>query len=415
MKLTYVTRQVLFTTLMAILSLPVFSQEGGSLRYFMQEGANSLNSIPYGNNASAGHYVQSGDAKIYYEVYGKGKPIVILHGGIVGSILEMGEFIDKLSVNNQVIAIATRGHGNSEIGHVVPSYEQKANDVLTVIESVTEEKVTILGFSDGAYTGYFFASEFPSKIDRLIAIGAGVWKKGFRDFSMTSTSVFAMDEQYWKQQMDIRPEPNRIDEWFESTGEYYNSLNVGEPVFEKIECPVLVLAGENDQNAPLQTVIEAYHIISNAQLSIIPQAPHPAFITNFPAVWASIVPFLTDKNINKSTENTFDQILTHHLTAFGKNDLETIVRDYTETSVIFTPNGTITGLANIRRFFQQFFATIPAGASFSIKQKNIFGNVAYIVWDSETDSLTIPMGTDTIVFDGDKIQYHTVADYRLKK
>jgi|GEM_PF-2596620 len=50
MKLTYVIRQVVFTTLMAILSLPVFSQEGGSLRYFMQEGTNSPNSIPYGNN-----------------------------------------------------------------------------------------------------------------------------------------------------------------------------------------------------------------------------------------------------------------------------------------------------------------------------------------------------------------------------
>jgi pimeloyl-ACP methyl ester carboxylesterase len=52
------------------------------------------------------------------------------------------------------------------------------------------------------------------------------------------------------------------------------------------------MAGELDQNAPLETVIAAYRLISHAQLSIIPNAPHPAFLVNFPAVWACITPFL---------------------------------------------------------------------------------------------------------------------------
>ena len=59
-----------------------------------------------------------------------------------------------------------------------------------------------------------------------------------------------------------------------------------------IKCPVLVMAGELDANAPLKTVIAAYEMIPHAQLSIIPAAPHPVFLVNFPAVWASIVPFL---------------------------------------------------------------------------------------------------------------------------
>jgi hypothetical protein len=68
----------------------------------------------YGNNPSAGHYVQANDAKIYYEVYGgathgKKQPIVILHGGILGSTIEMANFIDSLKQNFQVIAISTRG------------------------------------------------------------------------------------------------------------------------------------------------------------------------------------------------------------------------------------------------------------------------------------------------------------------
>ena len=79
----------------------------------MQPDAYSGSQHQYGNNPDAGHYVQADDAKIYYEIYGEGKPIVVLHGGGVGSPYEMGQFIDSLSTTNKVIAISTRGHGRS--------------------------------------------------------------------------------------------------------------------------------------------------------------------------------------------------------------------------------------------------------------------------------------------------------------
>src|SRR6188472_4466790 len=72
---------------------------------------------PYGNNPSAGKYYKLKDGtKIYYEVYGKGKPFVLLHGGVYGYIDEFEPFIGKLAEHYQVICIATRGHGKSEIG-----------------------------------------------------------------------------------------------------------------------------------------------------------------------------------------------------------------------------------------------------------------------------------------------------------
>lgn len=64
-----------------------------------------VHKIPYGANISAGNYVQTQDAKIYYEVYGQGQPVVLLHGGILGSTIEMAEFIDSLKKNFQVIGI----------------------------------------------------------------------------------------------------------------------------------------------------------------------------------------------------------------------------------------------------------------------------------------------------------------------
>jgi ketosteroid isomerase-like protein len=110
---------------------------------------------------------------------------------------------------------------------------------------------------------------------------------------------------------------------------------------------------------------------------------------------------------------TVEQTLMHHLTAFGNNNLDEILKDYTEESVIMTPNGSKKGLAEIREFFKEFFHVIPTGSSFSMNQKIIDGNVAYIAWASKSNIAEIPMGTDTFVFDGDKIQYHTVADFRF--
>ncbi|MBD8082810.1 alpha/beta fold hydrolase [Chryseobacterium caseinilyticum] len=295
MTLRFLKQNILISFFILLISMSAFGQEIKGLRYFMQGNA-IASSIPYGNNVSAGHYVKSDDAKIYYEVYGKGSPIVVLHGGIVGSPSEMGQLIDSLSQKHQVISISTRGHGRSEMGNKIPSYEQKAKDVNAVLDKVNKDKVTIVGFSDGAYTGYFFAEQYPDRIEKLVAIGAGEWKKGFREFKMDYKTFSAMDELFWKQQMAIRPEPKRVDEWFSTLSNYYSNLNIDKYILGQIKCPVLVMAGEKDQNAPFETVIAAYKMIPNAQLAIIPNAPHPAFLVNFAAVWADMKPFLDQNN-----------------------------------------------------------------------------------------------------------------------
>lgn len=286
----------LLFSLLTLLFVQAYGQVQSSqnLRYFMQASPLPATAIPYGNNPKAGHFVQSGDAKIYYEVYGKGAPVVILHGGIVGSPVEMHEFIDSLSKRYQVIAVSTRGHGKSGIGSGTPSYERKAGDVIAVINAVTKDSVTVLGFSDGAYTGYFLAALHPSKVKKLIAIGAGEWQKGFRTFNNSRQVLFSMDSLYFKQQIALMPEPKRFDEWLGTLNQFYNGLTIGKETLSTIKCPVLVMAGELDQNAPLKTVIAAYEMIPHAQLSIIPGAPHPVFLVNFSAVWTSMLPFLKE-------------------------------------------------------------------------------------------------------------------------
>ena len=111
--------KTILIALFATICLQAFSQKAAPkhLIHFMQQAPLPANEIPFGANPKAGRYVTVGDAKIYYEVYGKGKPLVILHGGIVGSTFEMYEFIDSLSKHYQVIAISTRGHGSQRWVH----------------------------------------------------------------------------------------------------------------------------------------------------------------------------------------------------------------------------------------------------------------------------------------------------------
>ncbi|EJP76117.1 MULTISPECIES: alpha/beta fold hydrolase [Campylobacter] len=266
--------------------------------YFAQTSKSYQSKNDYGNNEAVGHYVNSKDTKIYYEIYGKGSPIVLLHGGLVGSPADMSELADKLREDRKVILVATRGHGRSQIGGVVPSFEQKADDVSAVLDDLGISRSDIIGFSDGAYTAYLFAKKYPQKVRNLIAIGAGVWEKGFVQGSRAEMKTFEdlknLDKRYWNEQLDgVRPEPERILLWFEQVMEYYDSASVGEEVFKNVNARTLMIVGEKDANAPLDTVIAAYEMLPNAQLGIVPNAPHPVLLTDFDIVWPMISKFLS--------------------------------------------------------------------------------------------------------------------------
>ncbi|MDO8965274.1 alpha/beta fold hydrolase [Algoriphagus sp.] len=268
------------------------AQTAKPLRHFMQQTPSPEEAIPYGNNPKAGKYVQAGDAKIYYEVYGEGEPFVVLHGGLLGSTYEMHQFIDSLSKRYQVIAISTWGHGKSELGKAPLSVKQKAGDILAVVNAVTSDSVNILGFSDGGFGGYMFAALYPERVKKMIAIGAGEQTPELRRMEFNALELFQLDPAFMEQQLGLMPEPDRLMELGNQVADFYNSTSISKDLFEKIQCPVLIIAGENDRNAALETILSGYRMIPDSQLGIIPNAGHGVFLENFPAVWFSIVPFL---------------------------------------------------------------------------------------------------------------------------
>jgi ketosteroid isomerase-like protein len=107
---------------------------------------------------------------------------------------------------------------------------------------------------------------------------------------------------------------------------------------------------------------------------------------------------------------TTESVLQHHLQCFGSGDLNGIISGYTESSVLFTPNGVLRGTQEIRKHFAAMFAEFAQpGVSFDMLRRDVSGENAYLVWKARTAANDYELGTDTFVIRDDKIQVHSLA------
>lgn len=103
-------------------------------------------------------------------------------------------------------------------------------------------------------------------------------------------------------------------------------------------------------------------------------------------------------------------VIDNHLHAFHDGDLDRLMQDYTEASVLFTPDGPLAGPAPIRRFMTNLFREFAQpGASFELRIKEVRGEVAYIVWSAETPDNQYEFATDTFVVREGAIAYQSFA------
>jgi len=117
-------------------------------------------------------------------------------------------------------------------------------------------------------------------------------------------------------------------------------------------------------------------------------------------------------NIAATTEAT----LQHHLTAFLENDIEELMKDYTEKSFVYTHNGPLQGLLAIRSFYEQAFQFCPSSTiRLEVTQRIIKNNMAYIAWTSDSSIASVPMGTDSFEIENDKIVWQSLAAHILIK
>ena len=251
--------------------------------------------IPYGYNEAAGNYFDVGNnTNLYYEVYGEGAPLLILHGGVYGYIDEFEYLIPKLAEKYQVVCLATRGHVKSDIGNESFTYDQRANDDFKLIQHLQLQKVTVIGFSDGGYAAYKLAAIYPDVVEKMVVMGAAddPPKDEPGTSSYSAEDLMKGMGDYFKKRVENMPEPDRWDESLKMLNDLYNNSTLSEETFKKIKCPVLVMSGDADEYASPAACVAAHQYIPDSRLSIIPGCGHVILYCNFPAVWESMKPFL---------------------------------------------------------------------------------------------------------------------------
>lgn len=257
-------------------------------------GVNAQEAVPYGNNPAAGQYFEVDGTKLYYEVYGSGEPLLMLHGGVYGYIDEFTPLIPNLAEQFQVICLATRGHGKSEIGHDPYTYFQRADDAYQLIQHLQLKQVRVVGFSDGGTTALYLAAHHPDMIKKVVAMGVGEIPESSRTetFNYTSESLLAESGDYFKSRLALMPEPERWNECLQMLNGLYNGARLDKAILGKIDCPTLLMNGDHDQYYTVDAVVRAYHELSKGTLSVIPGCGHVIFYCNLPAVLESMLPFL---------------------------------------------------------------------------------------------------------------------------
>jgi uncharacterized protein (TIGR02246 family) len=107
---------------------------------------------------------------------------------------------------------------------------------------------------------------------------------------------------------------------------------------------------------------------------------------------------------------TTGDVLDQHLKCFNENDLDGVLADYTSDAVLFVPGRPLKGPDAIEPFFQAFFAEFAKpGASFSLHQRYVEGDYAYILWSAETADNSYEAATDTFVVQNGKIVAQSFA------
>ncbi|GAB2835215.1 alpha/beta fold hydrolase [Ferruginibacter profundus] len=230
------------------------------------DGSALISLLSYGDNDSTGKYAAVNGIKIYYEEYGAGQPLLLLHGNSM-AINSFRLQIPELSKYFHVYAIDTRGHGRSGDDGKRYTYDLFADDMNALLDHLHLDSVNVLGWSDGGNTGLIMAMKYPGKVKKLITMGAVI----FIDNTVVDEAIF---KSLYKERKELESDAaadapgriRRIDLLLTEPRHRFEEL-------QSISCPVLVIAGEKDLVKEEHTKGIAAHI-PNATLMIVPKASH---------------------------------------------------------------------------------------------------------------------------------------------
>jgi pimeloyl-ACP methyl ester carboxylesterase len=234
-------------------------------------------------------YVPVNGIKVYYEVYGEGRPIVLLHGAFYTIQMNWAQLIPELSKTRKVIAIEMQGHGHSPYSDRKLDLATLASDVEGVMDHLKVDSADVAGYSMGGSVAYQLAIQSPKRVRKLVIISSTYkssgWlpqvTNGFKNLKVEYFANSPLHEAYDAVAPDKTNWTKFLEKMFVFAG---TPFDMGDANIAKITSPVLLISGDNDGLDKIE-LIKTYQLLGGgvsadlgpmpkSHLAIVPSQSH---------------------------------------------------------------------------------------------------------------------------------------------
>lgn len=224
-------------------------------------------------NRQQGHYAEVNGLKLYYEVHGAGKPLVLIHGGGSTITTTFGRILPELAKRHRVIAVELQAHGHTLDIDRPLSFEQDADDVAALLSQLHIDKADFFGFSNGGTTCLQIAIRHPRLVNKLV-LASTIYKRdgmqpGFFD-GMQQATLANMPEPLQEAYRKINPDPKGIQSMFDrDVARMLAFKDIPDENIKQIEADALVINGDAEV-VRVEHALVLSRTLPHAQLAIIP-------------------------------------------------------------------------------------------------------------------------------------------------
>jgi pimeloyl-ACP methyl ester carboxylesterase len=240
----------------------------------------------------SGHIPVNG-VNYYYAVYGKGEPLLLLHGGL-GQIEMFGPNLATLAKHRTVIGVDLQGHGRTDLGNREFSLIAMGDDLAVIVKKLGYQKVDALGYSMGAGAAFQVAIQHPELVRRLVLVSAIFSTDGFYSemLPMQAAVGSAMFEQMketpmYQSYVAVAPHPEDFPKLLDAMGAYMRKTYDWTADAKKLTMPTLLVYGDSDMIRP-EHIVKVYQLLggglkdagwqrehmSGNRLAILPNVTH---------------------------------------------------------------------------------------------------------------------------------------------